>query len=999
MKRKKQDVKKLKANVPVSLIIYGGNNVGQVLAQALLQEQSKVILVDKFTKETKEIILKLKEIGDIDFVDISGLEDLLRKISRIDYVFYNHNQYLLQKEAFSSQDFLQQSNYLNYTLRAATKFGAAFTLLSTIKYNKLLLESSQTPKISQEYTPQELQKYAETLVAEFHDQSKLNARVLRLGTILGEINDLQYYPRLHQLFTDAATKDVITIKGDGLETHYLIHIKDALFGILKLTFSNATKGSVISLCNNREYSEISIAYKLLELNPKATEIKFEPVEKNKKIVYEKYVPTTNAEKFGWKQTVEIAEAFRETLKQIYQQNNKKWTPKIIKAEKPKKITTTVREVKTPLGKFFEKVHDTFSKNKANHEKLTLRKIGIYTTISLVFISIFYFLLGPILSATWSSYQIYQNVNKLQNDFFHNNINENRLILKKIDKHTKILKYDLETLHWAFKITKKDDLYTNLNYLVYIGETTTEGADLLTQGLNPLVEYIKNFEPAISIDNKKNTSTKEYTQYLKGLKNNEPLIFQGLNKLESASYTIDLIQPEVFPTRFRNYIIQLKIFNNKYEDKIAVFENVIPELPTLLGLNERQVYLILLENQTEIRSTGGWISAYAIIGIEHGQIRQFDIGDIYDIDGQVKLQGEKITPPESMQRNLGVQNWTLSLANWDPELAKTKEAAQFFLKKANKAYKINGLITVDLVFIEKLLNTWHGITLPGEAEPITADSLYTRLFALHQSFKPGEAQKSTFLTNLAQQILKHLFQKDKTTSTAQLLQIIVQSLNEKHIMVYLDNTKIEPYLSQHGWSGTLLDKYFSAPFEINWNWGANKANKFVETTKNININIVNAQTLEYTYDVHLQNNSTSEIYPQGTYKDFVRVYLPQQAQVKSVNGFKDDFYSVDDKGQYKVVEGWIEVPVLTTKSFKIEYTLTRDENTDSFPLQTYGTTHELNLTIYKHPGFEETPYTITISYPANWNLKTTSPWATSNNSATMHINVDTDTNISAAWTEN
>ena len=999
MKRKKQDVKKIKANVPVSLIIYGGNNIGQVLAQALLQEQSKVILVDKFTKKTKEIILKLKELGDIDFVDINGLEDLLRKVNRIDYIFYNHNQYLLQKESFSSQDFLQQSNYLNYTLRAATKFGAAFSLLSTIKYNKLLLESSQISKITQEYSPQELQKYAETLVAEFHDQSKLNARVLRLGTILGEINDLQYYPRLHQLFTDAATKDSITIKGDGLESHYLIHIKDALFGILKLTFSNATKGSVISLCNNREYSEISIAYKLLELNPKATEIKFEPTTKNKKIIYEKYVPTTNAEKFGWKQTVEIAEAFKETLKQIYQENNKKWIPKTIKTEKQESIKSTVREIKTPLGKFLEKVHNTFARTETKKEKLSLSQKLIYTTTIIVFLFAFYFFLGPILSASWSSYQIYKNTKKLQNNYFSNNINENRLIFNKINKHTKILKYDLQTLHWAFKLTKKDKLYTNLNYLIYIGETTSEGGDLLTQGLNPTFEYIKNFEPAISTNNKNIISTKEYTQYLKGMKSNEPLVLQGLNKLEDASYTIDLIQPDVFPTRFRNYIIRLKVFNNKYGDKISVFENVIPELPTLLGLNKRQVYLILLENQTEIRSTGGWISAYAIIGLEHGQIRQFDIGDIYDLDGQIKLQGRRIEPPEGMKKNLEVQNWTLSLANWDPELSNTKKAAEFFLKRAHKAYRVDGLITVDLVFVEKLLNTWHGITIPGEAEPITSNSLYTRLFALHKNFKPGEEQKSTFLTNLTSEILRRLFQKDKTQSTMQLLQIIVQSLNEKHMMIYIENPKIEPYLSQHGWSGTLLDKYFTAPFEINWNWGANKANKFIETTKDININIISSESLEYSYEVHLQNNSTSEIYPQGTYKDFIRIYLPHQAKINSVSGFKDDIYSVEDKTRYKIVEGWLEVPVLTTRSFKIDYTLTRDNTFNTFPLQTYGTTHELNLTLYKHPGFSTIPYTIKLSYPANWNLKTKNPWTISNNTASVHLNVNTDTDLSATWTEN
>ncbi len=76
----------------------------------------------------------------------------------------------------------------------------------------------------------ELQKYCETLAAEFKDKSNINLRILRLGTVIGGGIEKVDNDTLDGLLTDTVQKSQITIKGEGLDLHSLIHEADATYG-------------------------------------------------------------------------------------------------------------------------------------------------------------------------------------------------------------------------------------------------------------------------------------------------------------------------------------------------------------------------------------------------------------------------------------------------------------------------------------------------------------------------------------------------------------------------------------------------------------------------------------------------------------------------------------------------------------------------------------------------------------------------------------------------
>ncbi|MBK8046944.1 MAG: DUF4012 domain-containing protein [Anaerolineales bacterium] len=56
----------------------------------------------------------------------------------------------------------------------------------------------------------------------------------------------------------------------------------------------------------------------------------------------------------------------------------------------------------------------------------------------------------------------------------------------------------------------------------------------------------------------------------------------------------------------------------------------PHAPWLLGMDAPRTYLILVQNNHELRATGGFIAAIGTVSVDQGKITSFDFVDSYDL---------------------------------------------------------------------------------------------------------------------------------------------------------------------------------------------------------------------------------------------------------------------------------------------------------------------------------------------------------------------------------
>ena len=103
--------------------------------------------------------------------------------------------------------------------------------------------------------------------------------------------------------------------------------------------------------------------------------------------------------------------------------------------------------------------------------------------------------------------------------------------------------------------------------------------------------------------------------------------------------------------------------------------------------------------------------------------------------------------------------------------------------------------------------------------------------MHDEFTPGSTQKSTFLANLANETVTKILSSDYN-GYKEIVSAFLESLDEKHMQAVFKDGEATKFFNDNNWDGQLDSKYTSAPINIDWNWGGNKANLYIRKDHNL-----------------------------------------------------------------------------------------------------------------------------------------------------------------------
>ncbi len=95
-------------------------------------------------------------------------------------------------------------------------------------------------------------------------------------------------------------------------------------------------------------------------------------------------------------------------------------------------------------------------------------------------------------------------------------------------------------------------------------------------------------------------------------------------------------------------------------------------PALLGADGPRTYLILAQNNHELRGTGGFISGAGFVRLDGGRITDLRLSDAYSVDD---LTQPHPAPPRAMTEQMGIQLLTLRDSNWSPDFPESSEVAR------------------------------------------------------------------------------------------------------------------------------------------------------------------------------------------------------------------------------------------------------------------------------------------------------------------------------------
>ncbi len=316
----------------------------------------------------------------------------------------------------------------------------------------------------------------------------------------------------------------------------------------------------------------------------------------------------------------------------------------------------------------------------------------------------------------------------------------------------------------------------------------------------------------------------------------------------------------------------------------------PHLPELLGQNKPITYRVLLQNNKEIRPSGGFMGSYANLRVERSKLVDMNVEDIYVPDGQIKGYVPEPLAIKNYLFNGDHPGWRLRDSNWHPDFPTAAQSINWFFAEGQEV-PADMLVAINLSTVEKIMDILGPIEVLDYGVSIDSKSIYaiTQAQAEHNFF-PGSTQKGDFLRALSDAIAQHLVAVS-VKKKLEVASLLLTELNRGEILLFSQNPLLQKELVSLDYAGKLPDLECedeecspNVLGVIEANVGSTKANCCI--TRDF-YNEITQSSDEFTQKLTLTftNSSLSEPEPPyhfgGGYKNYMRLVVPKDTIISTI----------------------------------------------------------------------------------------------------------------------
>ena len=158
--------------------------------------------------------------------------------------------------------------------------------------------------------------------------------------------------------------------------------------------------------------------------------------------------------------------------------------------------------------------------------------------------------------------------------------------------------------------------------------------------------------------------------------------------------------------------RLRSWLERYDEAAPLAQNglaVLEAAPQLLGADRPRTYLILFQNEDELRATGGFISAAGRLTIDAGKIISLTVEDSYAVDDFTTPYPD---PPAPLNDYMGSDLWVFRDSNWSPDFpAAARQAISLYTQ--TRPGTIDGVIALNQQVVGALIDALGPLTIDGQ----------------------------------------------------------------------------------------------------------------------------------------------------------------------------------------------------------------------------------------------------------------------------------------------
>ncbi len=352
-------------------------------------------------------------------------------------------------------------------------------------------------------------------------------------------------------------------------------------------------------------------------------------------------------------------------------------------------------------------------------------------------------------------------------------------------------------------------------------------------------------------------------------------------------------------------------------QVATFEQIRQLLPAFLAQNERRRVAIVLQDSQELRPSGGVISGVYLVTLEKGTVIDQQFFTPAQIEGN---KTASLPAPADYKKLLHKDTLQIIDAGWGPDFTETANTLNGLLDHT-LGRKADLMVGVTTNTLHDIIEKTGPLALDGTRETLTDKNFYERL----ESHQEAGYLETVFVT-LFERVLK------EPTQASQALSVISNELQTGQAFLVSAQPTENDVLNSLGWAGQVSTPQcpsllgtegcqISTIYQLESNIGLNKIGSMIERKVDHTIEVGKNQ-LRHKRQLTLTNQASTNRWPSGPYRDYLRFYLPADAELVMIR-VGDTILDLKtlEKGQDKggqFVGFLVEVPIKSSLNISLEY---------------------------------------------------------------------------------
>lgn len=358
--------------------------------------------------------------------------------------------------------------------------------------------------------------------------------------------------------------------------------------------------------------------------------------------------------------------------------------------------------------------------------------------------------------------------------------------------------------------------------------------------------------------------------------------ESLPHLNRAAASIAAIDPSVVPEEFRGRFLAAQTETPKLITTLERASKVAAILPAIAGADATKRYLVVFQNSTELRPTGGFIGGFALLDIDRGQVKNVEIpgGGSYDLKGSLRLA---LAAPQPLR--LINPRWQFQDANWSPDFPTSAQNLTHFYEQSGGP-TTDGVIALNESLIERMLEVLGPIELAKYGKTIDAKNFYPEIQKqVELDYDKAENKPKQILADMAPTLLTRLFAADQET-LMKLAGVLDEAVAIRDLQFWMRDESLQADVASLGWSGELKQTEGDYLNIVHTNIAGQKTDAVMTDAVDHSVKIladgsgIVTLTLQRTH-----TGQKGELFRGVRNVDYLRIYVPRGSELVDATGFE------------------------------------------------------------------------------------------------------------------